>query len=321
MEAVGQLTGGVAHDFNNLLTVIIGNLDIAQRAAASLTATTRDRALRALRQRHAGRAARGDADAAPARLLAPPAARSRRRSTSTASSPACRSCCADRSARHVSSRRCWRRRPVARSRSTRTSSRARCSTSRSTRAMPCRTAASSPSRPPTAILDEAYCAQPRTEVKPGQYVAVAVTDTGTGMTSEVIERAFEPFFTTKDVGARHRPRAQPGLWLRQAVRRPRQDLQRARRRHDREALSAARSRAARPATRSGAAGRDAPAARQRDVLVVEDDADVRAFLTDSCASSAIDVLEAADADAALRLLDRRQQHIDLLLTDVVLPAA
>ena len=50
-----------------------------------------------------------------------------------------------------------------------------------------------------ASLDEAYAAQ-NAGVQAGQYVLISVTDTGEGMTPEVIAKAFEPFFTTKDVG-------------------------------------------------------------------------------------------------------------------------
>ena len=50
-----------------------------------------------------------------------------------------------------------------------------------------------------SYLDDGYCKQ-NADVRPGQYVQIAVTDTGSGMAKDVIDRAFEPFYTTKQSG-------------------------------------------------------------------------------------------------------------------------
>src|SRR6266699_5859808 len=63
----------------------------------------------------------------------------------------------------------------------------------------CPTAANSQSRPANAFLDQDYC-RANPEIIPGQYVMIAVSDIGTGMTKDVVDRAFEPFFSTKAVG-------------------------------------------------------------------------------------------------------------------------
>jgi signal transduction histidine kinase len=50
-----------------------------------------------------------------------------------------------------------------------------------------------------SYLDDAYCSR-HSDVQPGQYVLISVTDNGLGMTEDVVQHAFEPFYTTKQAG-------------------------------------------------------------------------------------------------------------------------
>ena len=90
------------------------------------------------------------------------------------------------------------------------------------------------------LLDEAYCAS-ADGVTPGQYVMIAMSDTGTGMSADVIEQGVRPVLHHKAGRRRHRSRPQPGPRLRQAERRPHPDLQRARRGNHGQGLPAPES--------------------------------------------------------------------------------
>jgi CheY-like chemotaxis protein len=159
------------------------------------------------------------------------------------------------------------------------------------------------------------------EVEPGHYVEIAVTDTGAGMSPDVLARAFEPFFTTKPTGQGTglglsqvygfvrqsgglvQLESEPGHGAAVRLFLPRHEPSSEARRETGEAPSDA----GRPA---GAAG--------KTVLVVDDVETVRDQIAETLREMGCAVLEAADGPAGLRILER-SGRLDLLVTDVGLP--
>ncbi len=156
------------------------------------------------------------------------------------------------------------------------------------------------------------------ESAPGEYVMVAVTDTGVGMPREVADRAFEPFFTTKGPGKGS------GLGLSMVYGFLKQSggqvkIESALGTGTTVRLYLPRAEAPRSVGDRGIAKDDTASAETgRIILVVEDDATVRSMTVARLAELGHRVLEAHSAAAALDIL-RRDSPIDLLFTDVVMP--
>ena len=314
MEGIGQLTGGVAHDFNNLLTIIIGNLETMQRALTG-GAFDPDRFARAVdyAMRGAERAA-----SLTQRLLA----FSRRQPLDptpvdvgrlvTGMSELLRRSLGEQIAiETVLAGGLWRVLVDAN----------QLEVSILNLAVNARDAMPDGGKltieTANTMLDESYAAQ-QSEVVPGQYVVVSITDSGSGMSREVQARAFEPFYTTKDIGqgtglglsqvygfvkqsgGHVKLYSEPGMGTTVKLYLPR--------------LLAADEAVAEPAVVEHAPR----STRGETVLVVEDDQDVRAHSTGILRELGYDVLEAPLAMVGLQLLDRHPE-IRLLFTDVGLP--
>src|SRR6202012_3523756 len=167
-----------------------------------------------------------------------------------------------------------------------------------------------------AYLDDAYAAQ-HTEVAPGQYVLLAVSDTGLGMTPEVLSRVFEPFFTTKPEGKG------TGLGLAQAYGFVKQSGG-----HIKiysEPGEGTTVKLYLPRTRRAQDMPDHQGAMPVEggnerILVVEDDEGVRAAVVDMLTDLGYNVQRAGSAETALALL-QNGERVDLLFTDVVMPGA
>jgi PAS domain S-box-containing protein len=164
-------------------------------------------------------------------------------------------------------------------------------------------------------LDEDYASR-NTEVAPGDYVMLAVTDSGTGMPPDVIERAFEPFFTTKPAGEGN------GLGLSMIYGFVKQSEGHIKIYSEvghgttiRLYVPTAGADAARDGQGQTA---DTPAARRETILVVEDDERLRRMAVKLLGSLGYQVREAGSARAALEILNSGES-IDLLFSDVVMP--
>ncbi|MDE2228667.1 MAG: response regulator [Alphaproteobacteria bacterium] len=303
MEAIGQLTGGVAHDFNNLLTVIIGSLEQLQRHIT----------------------------AEPAKRLIQSATRG-----------------AERGARLTQSLLSFARRQSLRPETVNINrvikefgdllrgaagDRVQIQFLLNPTVDPSRV---DPAQFQAALLNlvvNARDAMPEggrvsietdtvtlddssgIRVVPGRYVRVTVSDTGVGMPAEVVERAFEPFYTTKEVGKGS------GLGLSQVygfVKQSGGHIELSSESGIGTTVRLYLPRAydepkdhAEPVVR-------AAAGKAETVLVVEDDADLREMVAENLRSLGYRVLTAADAPAALAMVED-EAKVDLLFSDYSMP--
>ena len=310
MEAVGQLTGGVAHDFNNLLTVIIGGLDTIRRTNAAgepRVARAVDMALHASER----------AASLTSRLLA----FSRRQPLSPTPTDLNllvrnmtellhRTLGEEIELEGVLASRLW---PVEVDQNQLEAAILNLAVN-ARDAMP--DGGKLTIETANTHLDDKYVAID-SEVIPGQYVCICVSDSGTGIPGHVLARAFEPFFTTKEVGRG------TGLGLSQVYGFAKQSgghvtIYSEVGHGTTVKLYFPRYRGEQTVPTDVGAHAPPEAGEGEVVLVVEDNDDVRAFSVMTLAELGYPVEQAANADEALTII-ASDQRIDLLFTDVVLP--
>ncbi len=310
MEAVGQLTGGIAHDFNNMLTGIIGSLDIVKRRMASGRTADLERFMDAA-STSAQRAA-----ALTHRLLA----FSRRQSLDSKPidvndlvqglEELLVRTIGEQIVLDV---------VLAPDLALATADANQLESALLNLAINARDAMPDGGRlmidTDVAHLDEAYTSR-QEGLAPGDYVVVAVSDTGVGMSNDVLEKAIDPFFTTKPLGqgtglglsmvygfakqsgGHIRLHSQPGQGTSVKIYLPVAKTQ---------ALET-------PAPAVG----EAPRGDGETVLVVEDDASVRLLVLEVLAELGYAVEEAVDAKTAIPIIES-DRRIDLIVSDVGLP--
>ncbi len=310
MEVVGQLTGGIAHDFNNLLTIIMGSLELLQRGMvnaepkltrridAAMEGARRAAALTHRLLAFARRQPLEPRPIEPGRLVA------------GMSDMLNRVLGEQIDLQFVSAAGLWRVQADVN----------QLENSILNLAVNARDAMPQGGHltieTQNAFLDETY-AKTSADVMPGQYVMIAVTDTGTGMTQDVRARVFEPFFTTKPQGHG------TGLGLAQVYGFIKQSNG-----HVMIYSEPGQGTSVKlylPRLRGAVAEDTRPAlpapvdagSRGETILVVEDEENVRNFSVEVLEESGYNVLAAENAAAALQILEA-PAAVDMLFTDVVL---
>ncbi len=310
LEAVGQLTGGMAHDFNNLLTVIMGNaemlaeelpVDDGLRELAQMIGDAAQRGAE-LTQRMLAFARRQPLEPRPVnvnRLLAGMDGLLRR------------SLGGHIEIEFVCGAGVWQ--ALVDPAQLESALLNLCLNSRDAMEQGGRLTIETNN----AHIDQQY-ADRQLDLAPGQYVVVAVSDTGVGIAPELISRVVEPFFTTKEKGKgtglglsmvygfakQSRGHvsiySEPGQGTTVKMYLPR--VLAAEQLHD----------VSRP--------REALTAGSGTILLVEDDELVRRYAASQLVSLGYQVIEASDGPSALRIVEKDAgRRIDLLFTDVVMP--
>jgi signal transduction histidine kinase/DNA-binding response OmpR family regulator len=310
MEAVGQLTGGVAHDFNNLLTVIIGGLDVIKRSKPSDEARISRAADMALQGAQRAASLTGRLLAFSRRQPLEPKPLELNGLVRDMTELLHRTLGEQVELEGVLAPRLWR---IEADQNQLESAIINLAVN-ARDAMP--EGGKLTIETANTALDEGYSAVDA-EVVPGQYVMIAVSDTGSGMPKDTLARVFEPFFTTKEVGKG------TGLGLSMVYGFVKQSGGHVTIYSEEGQGTTVKLYFPRYLGQSETA--DSPGASSAPtscegevILVVEDNEDVRAYSTMILSELGYEVLEAEDADAGLEIL-KTEQRIDLLFTDVVLP--
>jgi signal transduction histidine kinase len=317
MEAVGQLTGGIAHDFNNLLTIVLGGLETIGRQVQTMTASPA--ASRIGRAREMALQGAQRAVALTNRLLAfsrlqplAPKPLDANKLVAGMTEFLQRTLGESVMLETVLAGGLWRTYADAH----------QLENALLNLALNARDAVNGNGKvtieTANCYLDEAYVSALSEPVGAGQYVMIAVADTGMGMDKATIERAFEPFFTTKEFGKG------TGLGLSQVYGFVRQSSGNVKIYSEPGEGSTVKIYLPRF---TGADEHEDDTARENagingaeTILVVEDDDTLRTYTIEVLKELGYRVFDAPNGAVAIEIL-QRQDNIDLLFTDVVIPGS